>query len=446
MNAKIRASLFYIFIFLFIVVTLFTSFYATGYRFNLTWPLEFETILIKTGTLQVKTEPKDAKVFLQKNIRNIFSNSSKLEGQAMTPVKIRNLLPGEYKLSLKKDGYWDWDRKITIKPGVFLYLDNITLFKKTLPLNIYSSKLQKIYPSPNLKYAYLSESQAVIDLETETQIAQIDKKMENINWSPDSARLISNDYVFNIKDNTNTNFSEQINGNIENIQCNNNVDGLNYQQNNEIKHYNIEKNETNTLISLKNNCQDFIIKGSQIAYITNEDNKSQLIVHDTNNNDKNTINLPLANNYEFINSDNKYLNVLEKNHQTLYIIDPKLKYTYIIAEINNFKEGIWINDYQLIYNNDLEIYRYDLRLNESELITRVSHQIKGLLWHQNKQYIIYASSNSLYIIDWANRKYTTTKIITLEEIESPFLNQKNDTVYFSAKIGQQSGLYKMKIQ
>ncbi len=130
----------------------------------------------------------------------------------------------------------------------------------------------------------------------------------------------------------------------------------------------------------------------------------------------------------------------------MYILDPELKYAHIKAKIPNFKQGIWINDYQLIYNNELEIYRYDLRLNESELITRVSQEIKNLLWHKNKQYIIYVSNTSLYVIDWTNRKYTTTKIITLEEIKSPFLNQENDTVYFSAKIGQQSGLYKMKIQ
>ena len=89
---------------------------------------------------------------------------------------------------------------------------------------------------------------------------------------------------------------------------------------------------------------------------------------------------------------------------------------------------------------------YDIRLNESELITRVSHEIKSLLWHDSKQYILYTSDSSLYAIDWSNRKYTITKIISLEQIKSPFLNQENDTVYFTAKIGQQSGLYKMQIQ
>ena len=218
MNARIRARLFYIFIFLFVVLTIFTSLYATGYRFNLTWPLEFEKILIKTGTLQVKTEPKDVKVFLEKSTKNIFSNPAKLEGQATTPVKIRNLLPGEYKLILKHDGYWTWGKKINIKPGVFLYLDNITLFKKTLPLNIHHSDLQNISPSPDLKYAYLSESQAIIDLQTETQIAQIDEKMENVVWSKDSEKLISNNLVFDVKNQNINDFSKKIAGDIDNLQ------------------------------------------------------------------------------------------------------------------------------------------------------------------------------------------------------------------------------------
>jgi len=446
MNARIRARLFYIFIFLFVVLTIFTSLYATGYRFNLTWPLEFEKILIKTGTLQVKTEPKDVKVFLEKSTKNIFSNPAKLEGQATTPVKIRNLLPGEYKLILKHDGYWTWGKKINIKPGVFLYLDNITLFKKTLPLNIHHSDLQNISPSPDLKYAYLSESQAIIDLQTETQIAQIDEKMENVVWSKDSEKLISNNLVFDVKNQNINDFSKKIAGDIDNLQCNDEADILNFQQKQDIRQYNIEDDENNILISTKKTCQDFIIKDDRLVYIRNNDKESQVIIHDINSNGKTTITLPLTNNYQFINIDNKYLNVLEKNHQTLYILDPDLKYSHTIAKINNLKQGIWISKYQLLYNNDLEFFMYDLRLNESELITRVSHKINSLLWHDNKQYILYNSESSLYAIDWSNRKYTITKIISLEEIKSPFLDQENDTVYFSAKIGQQSGLYKMQIQ
>ena len=446
MNAKIRARLFYIFIFLFLMVTLFTFFYATGYRFNLTWPLQFEKILIKTGTLEIKTEPKNVKVFLEKSTKNIFTNPAKLKGQTTTPVKIRNLLPGEYKLSLRQDDYWDWEKKINIKTGVFLYLDNITLFKKTLPLNINHSNLQEIYPSPDFKYAYLSESQTIINLETENQIAQIDEKIKNVTWSKDSKKIISDNLVFDIKNNSINYFSKNIKGEINNLQCNNEADILNYQQKQDIKQYNIEKNKDDILVTTEKTCQDFIIKDDKIAYITNDNSSSQIIVTDTNSNKKATIDLPLANNYQFINPDNEYLNVLEKNHQTLYILNANLNYAHIVAKIKNFKEGIWISDYQLLYNNDLEFYMYDIRLNESELITRVSHKINSLLWHSSKQYILYSSNSSLYAIDWANRKYTITKIISLEEIKSPFLNQKNDTVYFSAKIGQQSGLYKMKMQ
>jgi hypothetical protein len=230
------------------------------------------------------------------------------------------------------------------------------------------------------------------------------------------------------------------------LQCNNKTKILNYQQEQSIKQYNIDNDNISLSASVKNDCQDFIVNNDKIIYITNNNKYSQIIIDDFNKKERSTINLPLANNYQFVNTNNKYLNVLEKNHQTLYILDPNLKYSHIIAKINNYKQGIWISDYQLLYNNDLEFYMYDIRLDESELITRVSHKINSLLWHSTKQYILYSSNSSLYAIDWANRKYTITKIISLEKIESPFLDQKNDTVYFSAKIGQQSGLYKMKIQ
>ncbi|MFP4514718.1 MAG: PEGA domain-containing protein [Parcubacteria group bacterium] len=446
MNAKIRARLFYIFIFFFVVITMFTSLYATGYRFNLTWPLEFEGILIKTGTLQIKTEPKGVKVFLDKSTKNIFSNTAKIQGQATTPVKIRNLLPGEYKLSLKEQGYWTWEKKINIEPGVFLYLDNITLFKKTLPLNIYSTEVQDLYPSPDYKYAYLSQEQAIIDLKTENKIGEIDEKTDNVTWSQDSEKLITNNLIYDVRTNTVNTFSDDIEGDIDNFQCSDDAKTISYQQEEIIKQYDVKKSEDNILISTKNNCQDFIIKNNKLIYIINNNKESQLIINNLDDDEKTIINLPLANNYQFINTDNKYLNILEKNHQTLYILDDNSRYSHFLAKINNFKEGVWINDYQLLYISDLEFFIHDLRINESELITRVSDKIDSLLWHDNKQYILYTSDSSLFAIDWTNRKYTITKIITLEEIKSPFLDQKNDTVYFTAKIGQQSGLYKMQIQ
>ncbi len=446
MNAKIRNRIFYLFIFIFIVVTIFTSIYASGYRFNFTWPFSYENILIKTGILQIKTEPRDAKIYLEKTHKNIFSNPEKLNGKITTPNKIKNLLPGEYKLKLELPGYWSWEKTIYIHPQKSLYLDNISLFKKTLPLNIYQSETQEILASNNNEYVYLVKDKNIINLKKETLIKLPDINTTSTKWSNDDKKLITNSYIFNLKQNSIFNLKPHINNSCKNIKSYNNGQKIACQENGTIKLYNIETQEKKTLIKTNNKIQDFIIKNDKLNYIVNNENSSQIIIHNLNNNEEEKMNLPLGNNYKFINTNNKYLNILETKHEILYLINTDSKYIKEIAKISNFKEGIWISDNQIIYKNDIELFMYDLRLNESELITRVSEKINKILWHEKEQYIIYSTNSSLYIIDWINRKYTITKILSLETIKSPFLNSSNDTVYFLSKIGQQSGLYKLSIQ
>lgn len=70
---------------------------ARGYYFD------FKAFrLVGTGILTVKTDPKGAEIFLN-------GSSSKT-----TPAVLRLLTPGEYKILLKKSGYRDWYKKVTV--------------------------------------------------------------------------------------------------------------------------------------------------------------------------------------------------------------------------------------------------------------------------------------------------------------------------------------------
>ena len=62
MSKKLRDYLFYFFIIFFVVGTVLISLYASGYKFNLSWPLKFNRVLIKTGMIAVDTIPRGAVV------------------------------------------------------------------------------------------------------------------------------------------------------------------------------------------------------------------------------------------------------------------------------------------------------------------------------------------------------------------------------------------------
>jgi len=167
MTKKIRDLLFANFVFLFIVITIILSLYATGYRFNLTWPLRFDRVLIKTGTLALDTNPKGAIVLItsETKISSVFPTVNPKKAR-LTPIKIKNLLPGEYTVSFSLDDYWPYEKKLRVNPEQTTFLEDVILFKKSLPLNIFNTKAQKTNYAPNGNYAWLENDKEIINIKT----------------------------------------------------------------------------------------------------------------------------------------------------------------------------------------------------------------------------------------------------------------------------------------
>ncbi|MFW5888388.1 MAG: PEGA domain-containing protein, partial [Patescibacteria group bacterium] len=134
-----RKMMFLFFILLFVVMASLVIFYAQGYRLRLSWPLNLNETLQKTGMLVLKTEPKEARIYINNSFQSYLSNkitSRKDKEYTQTPAKIKYLLPGKYKITVKKEGYWTWEKDVVIEPGKQTRLENVRLFKKTLPRRI----------------------------------------------------------------------------------------------------------------------------------------------------------------------------------------------------------------------------------------------------------------------------------------------------------------------
>jgi hypothetical protein len=445
MNKKVRSALFYVFIFLFLILTLFISLYATGYKLNLSWPLSFNSLLLKTGTLEISTSPKGATVFLEKEQKVLLANQDKYLGEHKTPTKINQLFPGKYNLKLELEGYWPWQDKVEIKPGKALYINNLILFKKSLPLLIYNSLTQDIYLSPSYNYLLLPFSKKIIDIKKDEIINLPKEKFSTWRFSNDSEQLITDKYIFNLKTQETSTFNHHKNEILKNLKCSDDKNINFYQIDNDIFELNLNNQTSDKILSL-NSCQDYLIIDNNIFSLENENQKSYLKKTSLQGDLLKKLELPYNLNYQFIELDNKYINIIQKDHQQLYIIDIDSQYHPIKANINNYKKGLWKGDNTLLYANDFEIYQYNLDSDISELITRVSTKIEKIMWHPERDYIIYSSKDSLYIINWQSQGYTTTKILSLQEIQNPILDIKNNQIYFSGKIGQQSGVYKLSVQ
>ena len=80
------------------------------------------------------------------------------------------------------------------------------------------------------------------------------------------------------------------------------------------------------------------------------------------------------------------------------------------------------------------------------MITRIGSKIKTVIPHADKNYILFSTDTDINILELDDReKYNITKIIGLEKINTLSINEDGDIIFFSAKIGEQEGIFKLEI-
>jgi len=444
MSSNQRHILFGFFILTFFIITSLLIIYAAGYKLDKNnWRLE------KTGILAIESEPKNATIYIDDKIQTtilkelFFSQKS----QTVTPAKIKNLLPEEYDVRLEIDGYWPWQKKITIEPGQTTYLENIYLFKKNLPILISHNGITDLKISPNKKYlsATTNEQLVIIDLANETRIAtNIDNLSgDNILWSPQSDQILANGSIFDVpklKDETAIAVLADLTA--ADIKWNN--DKLLYQKNNSIYSYNFISGKSRQIFSAEK-IIDFEIRDSYLYILNEQDKKNNLEIYRTEGMQLlRTVILPYLSDYKFIDFQNGLISLLDKNHEIIYLINPTSARISPVEEIiSQATQAQWINNNQLLYANDFEIWLYDADSRRQDLITRISEKINFIAWHPSNNHVIYTTNNALYVIELNNAE--TKKLLSIDHILMPQLDQKSKVIYFSAKIGKQEGLYKLYI-
>lgn len=439
MTKKTRDWLFRIFVFLFITITTILSLHATGYRFNLSWPLKFNQLLIKTGILALNTEPKGALIEIESETRISslvpFLNSKK---EKTTPYKIKNLLPGDYKISFTMENYWPYEKKVTIYPEQTTFLEDVILFKKSLPLNVFMTNPQKILYSKEGGYAYLSETKKIINLENEQTVFE-NNSGERISWSDDDRQVYISDKIFNLEKSSFSNYQNII-GEVEDVKVSGNY--LFYLKDKKLGILDINTNNISPLIGT-GEILSYEVNNNNLFIVDSYPDKIEIKVFDFKGKLISSTQLLTANDYIFIKELNQNLILLDNEHQIIYIIGntPKI----IDDVIRNTSVFKWVDQNKLVYATKSEIYFYDREQLKSTLVTRLGEQIKSLAWGDDN-YLVYATENNIGIINITNEGNDITVIWSGNNLSSLYFNNKNNTLYFSGAIGQQSGLYKMYLK
>lgn len=445
MTLKARRLLYITFILLFLIITPLISLYASGYKLGNGFRVE------KTGILILDTEPNSAKIYIDDEAEQKFWTKY-IDSEASyirTPAKIKNILPGEYFVKMEIEGYWPWQKKLTVEPGQSTYAEDVTLFKKDTPIFVEPGNFDSAHRNDDFFVLNSGGEINIFDLKHETTISSLEgKNTAPLSWSSDKKHFIYNKHLYSAGDNKAILNLDQITGN--------NTKSISFSQNNPkeiiflsdqgLSSFQLENYKVSQLI--KNpNIQAWSEKNGRIFFVQKTNFSCELVIWDKNKQKiSRQISLPISD-YLFSNKNHSLVNLYDKKHEILFIIDPSSPIRALKETVNNANKHEWVDDQTLVYANDFEIWLYDLASQSKVLLTRISEKIDQIIWHPSNNYVLFSTNHKINILELDNReKRNITELISLKNINDPILTNDGEILYFLAEIGKQKGLFKLFIQ
>ncbi len=442
MPKKTRDYIFYFFIFFFITGTVLISLYASGYKFNLSWPLKFNRILIKTGMIAVDTVPSGAIVYLNDKPQANFSLNPFKKEYLTTAVKVKNVLPGEYDLRLERAGYWPFQKKINVYSGQTTFAEDINLFRNSAPLLLAAGGETETQLSANRKYLYIPMAKKIITLKNgETRI--IPTASSESSWLENGDKLLSSGNIYGIGPEGDLNYQRLIGAEADNWYLDEDQNRLYYQGNGSISYLKLA-NKTSVLVISGETYNTYEPRNENLFFVASDSGKVSAKKYSlASQKIESELSLPAVGQYEFRYDGAKSLVLYDSLNKTLYILNPD-NIQSGLRTIKNIISWQWADENTLLYNNGWEIYRFNLKTGSSDLLTRVGEEITKIIWNGSSGYLIFSTANSLNALDI--KMNAATKIFQTDKISGMTIDEKNNILYFWAQIGSESGVYKMILQ
>ncbi|MCD5396289.1 MAG: PEGA domain-containing protein [Candidatus Pacebacteria bacterium] len=128
-----KKILFISLVFWFLVFSLIFVFYSQGYRFDFS-----KRKIVQTGGLFLKISPPGVSIYLNDKL-------IKKTNFLFDSLFLNNLIPGEYKIQIEKDGYHSWSKTLPVEELKVTEAKYIRLFPKKLNFKDLEKNIQDIY-------------------------------------------------------------------------------------------------------------------------------------------------------------------------------------------------------------------------------------------------------------------------------------------------------------
>lgn len=436
-----------------------------GYRYNLK-----KKKMEKTGILVIKAKQENINIYInnelyKKETENSFIPKllwNKIEHKTETSI---SLLPDEYNVKVLKEGYWPWGRDIIIRPNQATFTPDITLFKKSLPINLINGDIKNINllrDGSNKGLYFLKDDSATTSLmkfsyENNEATKIHDFKAAPITYSLSSNGeriLLSQEGIYSVIDplvpEKIIDLNKLLKVKVIKAKWDHANDYTLYclGENNIL--YRVNLIESRAVEVISSNIMDFVTYSNDLFILGNNEQEKQTFIKTIkNNNEKNIITLPYSKDMNFMEENTEeYLLIKDNKASMIYITEPYNQFfSKIKTIIPEVKKIDWNqNKDKLLYTNDFEIWVYNVKENRNYLLTRLSNPINYISWLPNEDYITFATDSSINITESEEGGEKNFIILMdLLKIEEPCLNHEGKVLYFKSEIGNQKGLFSLEL-
>jgi hypothetical protein len=401
MNKTARRAVFFLFLGLFLLAAPAVVLYTAGYRFNLQ-----RMTLVKTGILAVSSEPKGATIFLDNN-----------ETRQKTNAVLKNIMPGEHTVRLSKDGYFPWEKKLTVEESETTFVQKTSLF---LADEMVVWEAGEDYPA----FALSNSGETIAFAAAQGSWVEI--------WT---RRLSSGEekLMFRLPKNSLNDLSL-----VWSLD-----DSLLYLKKNKTEKswlaidQNGQSRETTEPLSIweRDANQRLLVK------------ENNLVKQDVNGLEQTLATLPEGR-YDFRPAVPTTVLLQDKTKNKIVLVDDRGGDQPILLQAEAFTTA-WNpqNEKQLLYASDFEIHLFDTEKLFDELLTRLSLPIAAAAWAASGDKIFYSDGARLFALELDNRggQRQSWILAELEKIEAVAPSQDGRAVYLVGKKEKEAGLFKRRL-
>ncbi|MBI5221191.1 MAG: PEGA domain-containing protein [Candidatus Magasanikbacteria bacterium] len=435
-----RVTMMYLFIAAFFIISPLLVLYTSGYRYDFK-----NGIIQEIGAISIDVLPKNS---------NVFLNEIKIPDKM--PIRLKNVSPGKYKIKISADGFYDWEKEVTVENKQTIYIKEIKLIKKSTPEKIIDGQINQLSLSTDKNYLIY---QKINDKNQEFYLRDLNNNKDSLIFADDKNKKYQMEWFENADlaaisalDNTQImvveasapkaswDLTKEEKNKITKWQWSNAYDGeIYYSTKNELTIINaLTKQKT---VVGKNSFLDWLADNRQIWSIQHSTSTEQsIVIKNSFGSSQNFLILNDSNNdgtqssWYFVKTNGNQILLKKSNQSEMLLVYQGAQYNFYGEKFLNSPYNNW-----WIMWTPWEITTYSqgeepFLLNRSgEKLNKVvvldEYNTLGLIW-QDKMTVLFPY-------------YFVNHTLINQPINDAVADSQNRVLYFSGKINDQAGLWKI---